>query len=71
MTAKLPRLAALYLPDEDDYGLAIYDETRGVWVLVAGRPVGDVGSGRTGDLISAHWEAVSDSPHLPPGSDDL
>lgn len=69
MTAKLPKLAALYLPDEDDYGLAMYDETRGVWVLVEGRLIGDIGPGRTGDLIPAHWEA-SDSPHLPPGSDD-
>ena len=53
--AVLPRIAAIYLPEEDDYGLAIYDPRRGVWMLVQGRAVGDLGPGRVAELIPAVW----------------
>ena len=53
--ADLPTLAALYLPSEDDYGIAVYDADRGRWLLVEARVIGDVGEDRVKDLIPASF----------------
>jgi hypothetical protein len=51
-SAQMPRIAVLYVPDEDDYGIVLYDPRRGAWVLLANcRSAGDVGPDRIKDLI--------------------
>lgn len=54
--AELPELAAIYLPSEDDYGLAIKHPDTGQWLLLeaSARP-GALAAERVGELVHAVW----------------